>query len=89
MVSVAEKQHERRFRGLLESLQNGRVFKRDQPVKWRCLNCGYVHEGPEAPAACPACAHPQAYFEVLVGELVSRQAKSGEQQQCPESVLVC
>ena len=65
MVSVAEKLHERRFRGLLESLQNGRVFKRDQPVKWLCKNCGYVHEGPAAPAACPACAHPQGYFEVL------------------------
>ena len=66
MISVAEKQHERRYRGLLESIQNGRVFKRSQPVKWRCLNCGYVHEGPDAPAACPACAHPQAFFEVLV-----------------------
>ena len=65
MVSVAEKLHERRFRGLLESLQKGRVFKRDRSVTWLCLNCGYVHEGPEAPAACPACAHPQAYFEVL------------------------
>ena len=65
MVSVAERQHERRFRGLLENIQNGRVFQRSQPVKWRCLNCGYVHEGPEAPAACPACAHPQAYFELL------------------------
>jgi rubrerythrin len=64
-ITVAEKQHERRYRGLLESLQNGRVFKRSQSVKWRCLNCGYVHEGPDAPAACPACAHPQAYFEVL------------------------
>jgi rubrerythrin len=66
MISVAEKQHDRRFRGLLENIQKGRVFKREQPVKWRCLNCGYVHEGPEALAACPACAHPQAYFEVLV-----------------------
>ncbi|MEN6450701.1 MAG: rubrerythrin [Thermoguttaceae bacterium] len=65
MVSVAEKQHERRFRGLLENVQNDRVFKRAEPVKWRCLNCGYVHEGTEAPAACPACAHPQAYFELL------------------------
>ena len=64
-ISVAEKQHERRYRGLLESIQNGRVFKRSQSVKWRCLNCGYVHEGPDAPAACPACAHPQAYFELL------------------------
>jgi rubrerythrin len=65
MVSVAERQHERRFRGLLENLQSGRVFQREQPVRWRCLNCGYVHEGPQAPAACPACAHPQAYFELL------------------------
>ena len=65
MISVAEKQHERRYRGLLENIQNGRVFKREEAVKWRCLNCGYVHEGPEAPAACPACAHPQAYFELL------------------------
>ncbi len=64
-ISVAEKQHERRYRGLLENMENGRVFKRGQSVKWRCLNCGYVHEGPDAPAACPACAHPQAYFELL------------------------
>jgi rubrerythrin len=66
MVSVAEKQHDRRYRGLLENVDAGRVFKRSQPVRWRCLNCGYVHEGPEAPAACPACAHPQAYFELLM-----------------------
>ena len=65
MISVAERQHERRYRGFLENLRNGRVFKRSQPVKWRCLNCGFVHEGLEAPAACPACAHPQAYFELL------------------------
>jgi rubrerythrin len=65
MISVAEKQHERRYRGLLDNIQKGRVFKRGEAVKWRCLNCGYVHEGPEAPAACPACAHPQAYFELL------------------------
>jgi rubrerythrin len=65
MISVAERQHERRYRGLLESIERGRVFKREQPTKWRCLNCGYVHEGVAAPAACPACAHPQAYFELL------------------------
>jgi rubrerythrin len=64
-ISIAEKQHERRYRGLLEALQNGQTFKREQPVKWSCMNCGYVHEGPDAPAACPACAHPQAYFELL------------------------
>ena len=64
-ISVAERQHERRYRGLLENIRAGRVFKRDEPVQWRCMNCGYVHEGPEALAACPACAHPQAYFELL------------------------
>ncbi len=66
MISVAEKQHELRFRGFLENVQKGRVFRREQPVVWRCQNCGYVHEGPEAPAACPACAHPQAFFELFV-----------------------
>ncbi len=64
-VSVAEKQHERRYRGLLANIEQGLVFKRSEPVVWRCLNCGYLHQGPEAPAACPACAHPQAYFELL------------------------
>lgn len=64
-VAVAEKQHEKRYRDLLENIQTGRVFKRDKPVVWRCRNCGYLHEGPEAPGACPACAHPQAYFELL------------------------
>ncbi|GAB6166657.1 rubrerythrin family protein [Thermostilla marina] len=65
MISIAEKQHERRYRALWENVTNGRVFKRDEPIKWRCLNCGYVHEGPAAPNACPACAHPQAFFEIL------------------------
>jgi rubrerythrin len=64
-ISIAEQQHERRYRGLLENVENCRVFKRSESVRWRCLNCGYVHEGPDAPGACPACAHPQAYFEVL------------------------
>ena len=55
-ISVAERQHERRYRRLLENIQNGLVFKRSESVKWRCLNCGYVHEGPEAPAPVrPAC----------------------------------
>ena len=65
MISVAEKQHERRYLGLLENIENSRVFKRGETVKWRCLNCGFVHEGTEAPGACPACAHPQSYFELL------------------------
>ena len=64
-ISVAEKQHEKRYLDLLANIQNGRVFKRDKPVFWRCRNCGYLHEGTEAPAACPACAHPQAHFELL------------------------
>ncbi|MDD2709484.1 MAG: ferritin family protein [Verrucomicrobiae bacterium] len=66
-ISVAEKQHQKRYQKLAENLAAGRVFKRDQKVVWRCLNCGYTHEGEAAPQACPACAHPQAYFE-LIGE---------------------
>ena len=64
-VSVAEKQHEKRYRDLAANLKAGKVFKRDGVVVWRCINCGYLHEGPEAPQACPACAHPQSYFELL------------------------
>ncbi|MGE5707133.1 MAG: rubrerythrin [Bacteroidota bacterium] len=64
-ISVAEKQHERRYRGLLENVENGKVFQKEQSVTWRCLNCGFLHEGPEAPQACAACNHPRAFFEVL------------------------
>jgi rubrerythrin len=64
-IAVAEKQHEKRYKDLAANLEAGRVFKRGNKVVWRCLNCGYLHEGPEAPAQCPACAHPQAYFELL------------------------
>jgi rubrerythrin len=64
-ISVAEKQHERRYLGFLANLAAGTVFKKDKPVVWRCRNCGYTHEGTDALAACPACAHPQAHFEVL------------------------
>ena len=63
-ILVAEKQHERRYRGLLANVESGKAFKKDQKVTWRCINCGYVFEGTEAPAACPACAHPQAYYEL-------------------------
>ena len=63
-IAVAEKQHEKRYRGLLENIKNGRVFKREEPKKWKCRNCGYIHEGPETPAKCPACDHPQAHFEL-------------------------
>ena len=65
MVSVAEKNHESRFRSLLKNLNDGKVFKKDGKVVWRCRNCGYIHESDEAPAMCPACAHPQGHFEVL------------------------
>jgi rubrerythrin len=64
-VSIAEKQHEKRYLDLARNIENGQVFKRDKPVVWRCINCGYLHEGAEAPESCPACAHPQAYYELL------------------------
>jgi rubrerythrin len=64
-IAVAEKQHEKRYLDLLKNIEEGTVFKKDQSIKWRCRNCGYVHEGAEAPEKCPACDHPQAYFEVL------------------------
>ena len=64
-ISIAEKQHEKRYNDLLKNLNAGKVFKKDGKVMWRCLNCGYIHEAEEAPAMCPACAHPQAHFEVL------------------------
>jgi rubrerythrin len=64
-VSVAEKQHEKRYRDLAANIEKGRVFKREKPTVWRCRNCGYLHAGTSAPDACPACAHPQAYFELL------------------------
>lgn len=64
-IAVAEKQHEERYRGLLANIEAGTVFKKSESVVWRCRNCGYLHEGTEAPEACPACDHPQAYFELL------------------------
>ncbi|MCG2724767.1 MAG: rubrerythrin family protein [Elusimicrobia bacterium] len=64
-ISIAEKQHEKRYLDLAQNIEYGKVFKKDQPVKWRCLNCGYTHEGIEAIDLCPACAHPKAYFELL------------------------
>jgi len=64
-IAVAEKQHEKRYLALAANIDSGKVFKKDQPVVWRCRNCGYLHEGQEAPETCPACAHPQAHFELL------------------------
>ena len=64
-IAVAEKQHEKRYLGLLKNVEAGTVFSKPNAVVWRCRNCGYLHEGPEAPGLCPACAHPQAHFELL------------------------
>ncbi|MCP4747460.1 MAG: rubrerythrin family protein [Desulfobacteraceae bacterium] len=64
-ISIAEKQHEKRYRDLAANIQNGQVFKRDKNVVWRCRNCGYMHDAMGAPDMCPACAHPQAHFELL------------------------
>lgn len=64
-ISVAEKQHGKRYRDLADNLEAGKVFRRNGKVVWRCLNCGYLHEAEEAPKVCPACLHPQSYFELL------------------------
>lgn len=64
-IATAEKQHEKRYLGLLDNLNNNTVFKKNEIVKWRCRNCGYIHEGNEAPEECPACAHARSYFELL------------------------
>jgi len=64
-IAEVEEQHEKRYRKLLENVNNGTVFKRDKEVRWKCRNCGYVHYGKEAPTICPACKHPQSYYELL------------------------
>ncbi|NLS79994.1 MAG: rubrerythrin family protein [Chloroflexi bacterium] len=64
-IAEVEEQHEKRYLKLLKNVQEGKVFEKDEVVYWRCRNCGYVHKGKKAPAACPACLHPQAYYEVL------------------------
>jgi rubrerythrin len=63
-IASVEKEHEARYRKLLDNIKSNKVFKKDTSVKWKCRNCGYVHDGNEAPESCPACAHPKAYFEV-------------------------
>lgn len=63
-VAAVEKEHEKRFLALLDNLENGKVFKKDQELEWKCRNCGHIHYGKEAPQVCPTCAHPQAFFEV-------------------------
>ncbi len=64
-IAVAEKQHSKRYQDLLKNIEQGTVFRKDKKVMWRCQNCGYLHHREEAPDLCPACAHPQAHFELL------------------------
>jgi len=64
-VAKVEEEHEKRYQALLRNLEKGEVFKRDRVMKWKCRNCGYVHEGKEAPEKCPACGYPRAYYELL------------------------
>ena len=63
-IAEVEEQHEARYRKLLDNIKKKTVFKKDKVVKWKCRNCGYVHEGKEAPESCPACKHPQSYYEI-------------------------
>ncbi len=65
-IGEVEQWHERRFRKLLSNVEAGMVFRRGEPVRWKCRNCGYVHEGIDAPELCPACKHPRAYYELWV-----------------------
>lgn len=65
-IAEVEEEHEKRYRKLLENVKNGTVFKRDEEVEWHCLNCGYIHHGKEAPEVCPACNHPQSYYELHI-----------------------
>ncbi|MFO8192202.1 MAG: rubrerythrin family protein [Bacillota bacterium] len=64
-IAVAEKQHEKRYLALLANIEKGTVFKKEKKVRWFCRNCGYVHEGEEAPEVCPSCDHPKDHFEVI------------------------
>jgi rubrerythrin len=65
-IAEVEEEHEKRYRKLLENVKNGTIFKRDEEVEWHCLNCGYIHHGKEAPEVCPACKHPQSYYELHI-----------------------
>ena len=64
-IAKVEKEHEKRYRKLLKNVKEGKVFKKDTVVKWKCRNCGYVSEGNEAPEKCPSCAHQRGYYELL------------------------
>jgi rubrerythrin len=63
-IAKVEKKHERRYKKLLKNIEDGKVFKKDGKIYWKCRNCGYIHEGVEASDCCPVCKHPTAYFEV-------------------------
>lgn len=65
MVAEAEKAHETRYKKILENIEKNRVFKREETKRWKCNNCGFIHEGEEAPEECPTCKHPQAHFEIF------------------------
>jgi len=67
MIAKVEAEHEKRYRNLLENIEKGLVFARENEIEWMCRNCGYVHHGKQAPDKCPACQHPQAYFEIKKG----------------------
>lgn len=64
-IAKVEEKHEKRYRKLLKNIREDQVFMKDSVVKWKCRNCGYVHEGKEVPAECPVCAHPQSYYELF------------------------
>ncbi len=64
-IGEIEKAHQERFKALLTGLEQGTLFRKEAPVSWKCRNCGHRHEGPEAPATCPVCHHPRAYFEIV------------------------
>jgi len=64
-IAKVEAEHEKRYRTLLKNVKEDKVFKRDQSMKWKCRNCGFIYEGPEPPQICPACQHPQSYYELL------------------------
>jgi rubrerythrin len=64
MIAKVEKAHEERYRKLYQNLEEGKVFQKGDKIVWKCRNCGYLHEGTKAPEKCPACLHPQSYFEV-------------------------
>ena len=64
MIAKVEKAHEERYRKLYANLESGKVFEREGVIVWKCRNCGYLHEGKKAPKKCPACLHPQSYFEI-------------------------